>query len=100
MCRRAPDWPRSSDQAKAGYITADAHGTKVLAGPLAAEILDNRRFIRAPLSAQNERQFSADFRALCRGFAVSSAHRDRESEAAGLAASADINSPLGMPTIP
>jgi hypothetical protein len=43
---------------------------------------------------------SPELRAITLGVAVSAVRRDREGEAAGLAASLDIDSPLGMPTIP
>src|SRR6185437_11374478 len=46
---------------KAGYITADAHGTKVLVGALAAEARDNPRSIRAPLSAQEREALLTGF---------------------------------------
>jgi len=39
---------------------------------------------------KNERQFSADSRAVWQGFAASSTDRDREGKAAELAASVDI----------
>src|SRR5579863_2151526 len=46
--------PEAVTKQKAGYITADAHGTKVLVGALAAEVRGNRRSIRAALSAQEQ----------------------------------------------
>lgn len=42
-------------------MTADAHGTKVLVGGLAAEVRSNRRCIRAALSAQEREAILAGF---------------------------------------
>src|SRR5215469_6985575 len=39
--------PEAVTKQKAGYITADANGTKVLVGPLAPNVMDNHRYIRA-----------------------------------------------------
>src|SRR5579863_4403634 len=56
--------PEAVTKQKAGYITAHAHGSKVFVGALAAGVRDNRRSIRAPLSAQ-ERE------AILKGFSCS-----------------------------
>src|SRR5258707_13954872 len=53
--------PEAVTKQKAGYITADAHGTKVLVGALAAEVRGNRRSIRALLSAQERETILTGF---------------------------------------
>src|SRR6185437_8882475 len=53
--------PEAVTKQKAGYITADAHRTKVLVGALAAEIRGNRRSVRAPLSAQEQEAILTGF---------------------------------------
>ena len=53
--------PEAVTKQKAGYITPDAHGTKVLIGALAAEVRGNRRSIRAQLSDQERSAILAGF---------------------------------------
>ena len=53
--------PEAVTKQKAGYITPDAHWTKVLIGALAAEVRGNRGSIRAPLSAQEREAILTGF---------------------------------------
>src|SRR5258707_15574284 len=53
--------PEAVTKQKAGYITADAHGTKVLVGALVAEVRRNRRSIRPNLSAEELNAILTEF---------------------------------------
>lgn len=92
--------PEAVTKQKAGYIAADAHETKVLVGALAVEVQGNRLSIRAALSGQEQEAILTEFLRRLAGFAVSNVLRDREGEAAALAANVDIDSPMGTSTIP
>jgi hypothetical protein len=79
---------------KAGYITADAHGTKFLVVLWLKKSGAIADALERPRQIQSDGNSAPELGIIGLEIAVSSVRRDREGEAAGLAASLDINLPL------
>jgi hypothetical protein len=86
--------PEAATKQKAGYITADAQGTKVLVVLWLKKSGAIADALERPRQIQSDGNSSPELGIIGLEIAVSAVRRDREGEAAGLAASLDINLPL------